>query len=53
VLTAVYHILRDDGVVHLDLGGDSFDRRDKTRAARRLVERLEGLGFAVTIQEAA
>lgn len=53
ILTAAYHILRDDGVVYLDLGGDYFDRRDKDRAARRLVKRLHDLGFSVTLEKAA
>lgn len=53
VLTAAYHILKDDGVVYLDLGGDYFDRRDKDRAAKRLVKRLQDLGYTVTLQEAA
>ena len=53
ILTAAYHILRDEGVVYHDLGGDYFDRRDKKRAARRLVKRLHDLGYTVTLQEAA
>jgi transposase len=53
ILTAAYHILRDDGVVFLDLGGDYFDRRDKNRAARRLVKRLHDLGYTVNIEGAA
>jgi transposase len=53
ILTAAYHILRDDGVVFLDLGGDYFDRRDKNRAAQRLVKRLQGLGYTVNIEDAA
>lgn len=53
ILTAAYHILKDDGVVYLDLGGDHFDRRDKDRAARRLVKRLHDLGFTVTLEQAA
>jgi hypothetical protein len=52
ILTAAYHIQKDDGVVYLDLGGDYFDRRDKKRAAQRLVRRLHDLGYAVTLQEA-
>lgn len=53
ILTAAYHILRDEGVVYLDLGGDYFDRRDKKRVARRLVKRLHDLGFTVTLEQAA
>lgn len=47
------HILKEDGVVYLDLGGDYFDRRDKKRAAQRLVKRLQNLGYTVTLEEAA
>jgi transposase len=53
ILTAAYHILKDQGVVYLDLGGDHFERRDKNRAARRLVKRLQDLGYAVTLEQAA
>jgi transposase len=53
ILTAAYHILKDDGVVYQDLGGDYFDRRDKRRAAQRLVKRLHDLGYTVALQEAA
>lgn len=53
ILTAAYHILKDDGVVYQDLGGDYFDRRDKKRAAQRLVKRLHDLGYTVALQEAA
>lgn len=53
ILTAAYHILKDEGVVYLDLGGDYFDRRDKKRAAQRLVKRLQNLGYTVTLEEAA
>ena len=53
ILTAAYYILKDDGVVYEDLGGDYFDRRDKKRAAQRLVKRLHDLGYEVTLQEAA
>lgn len=53
ILTAAYYILKDDGVVYLDLGGDYFDRRDKNRTAKRLVKRLQDLGYAVTLEQAA
>ncbi len=53
ILTAAYHILKDEGIVYQDLGGDYFDRRDKKRAAKRLVKRLQDLGFTVTLEEAA
>jgi transposase len=53
MLTAAYYILRDEGVVYLDLGGDYFQRQDKRRAAQRLVNRLQDLGYSVTLEEAA
>ena len=52
MLTAAYYMLRDDLDYH-DLGSDYFDRRDRKRAASRLVKRLSDLGFTVEIKEAA
>lgn len=52
ILTAAYFILRD-GVPYQDLGADYFDRRDPDRVVRRLVRRIENLGFRVAIQPAA
>src|SRR5205814_763840 len=46
MLTAAFHILRDR-VVYQDLGADHFTKRDPAKAAKRLVKRLEGLGYAV------
>lgn len=51
MLTAAYHMLRD-GTPWEDLGVDFFDRRDPTKAARRLVSRLEALGYAVELKAA-
>lgn len=52
MLTAAYHMLRD-GVVYEDLGPHHFDRLDKAKAAKRLVNRLHELGFEVQINQAA
>ena len=52
MLTAAYHILRDD-VDYKDLGGDYFHRTDRKKTADRLVKRLGDLGFTVEIKEAA
>jgi transposase len=52
MLTAAYHILRDD-VDYRDLGSDYFDRTDRKKTADRLVKRLGDLGFTVEIKEAA
>jgi hypothetical protein len=44
-------MLRDD-VDYRDLGPDYFDRLDRTRAAERLVRRLQNLGFQVEAKAA-
>jgi transposase len=49
ILTAAYHLLKD-GTFYKDLGGDHFDRRSKASVAKRLVAKLTGLGFQVTIE---
>jgi len=36
-----------DGVEYRDLGPTHLDRSDKTKTARRLVQRLEDLGYDV------
>jgi len=51
MLTSAYHLIRD-GVDYKDLGNDYFDRIDKDRAAKRLVKRLENLGFQVQLAQA-
>jgi transposase len=48
ILTAVYHMLRD-GTAYHDLGPDHFDRRAKTTQTKRLVTRLQNLGYEVQI----
>jgi transposase len=49
MLTAAYFMLRD-GVAYHDLGGQHFDRRDKTKTIRRLVRRLTDLGCQVEVR---
>jgi transposase len=51
MLTAAYHMLKHD-VDYRDLGSDHLDRRDKTKLANRLIQRLHTLGFAVEIRAA-
>ena len=51
MLTAAYHMLRDD-VDYRDLGADHFDRRDKTKLAHRLLQRLQELGLTVEVRAA-
>jgi transposase len=50
ILTAVWHMLQT-GETYTDPGGDFFARRDPERTRRRLVNQLERLGYAVTVQE--
>jgi transposase len=49
ILTIVYHVLTDRRP-YADLGGDYFDRRDQQAVQRRLVHRLEALGYTVSLQ---
>jgi transposase len=48
ILTIVYHMLLDGELYH-DLGPDHFDRRAKPTHIKRLVTRLQNLGYAVQI----
>ena len=48
ILTAVYHMLKD-GTAYHDLGPDHFDGRAKTTQTKRLVTRLQNLGYEVQI----
>jgi transposase len=47
ILVAVFHMLQR-AVAFADLGADYLDRLDKHRMARRLVRRLDALGYNVT-----
>jgi transposase len=49
ILTIVYHVLTDRAPF-TDLGSTYFDRRDAQAVQRRLVRRLEALGYAVALQ---
>ena len=49
ILVAAFHILRRS-VAFLDLGTDHLDRVDKYRTAKRLVRRLDALGYAVMLR---
>jgi transposase len=49
ILGIAYHVL-DRGTTYEDLGPQYFDRRDRTAVERRLVSRLESLGYKVTIE---
>jgi transposase len=52
ILTAIYHMLRDGKDFH-DLGSQYLDRTDQRRTTRKLVKRLEALGYDVTISRKA
>jgi transposase len=48
ILTAIYHMLTN-GTLYHDLGADHFDRRNKTAQTKRLVAKLQNLGYDVQI----
>ena len=52
MLTAAFHIIRDR-VLYKDLGAEHFTRRNPQQAAKRLVKRLESLGYAVEARPAS
>ena len=52
MLTAAYHMLKD-GTLYHDLGADHFDRRAKGAATKRLIAKLESLGYDVQITPSA
>jgi transposase len=52
ILVIAYHLLqRSYG--YEELGGDYFDKRDRQGVERRLVWRLEGLGYKVSLDPVA
>ena len=52
ILVIVYHLLTD-GTPYHDLGGRYFDDRDSRALERRLVHRLQGLGYTVSLKPTA
>jgi Transposase and inactivated derivatives len=50
IAIAIYHILTE-GVPYYELGGDYFIKLNKKKLERRLVRRLEELGYKVTLEE--
>jgi transposase len=48
ILVIVWHLLAR-GTAYQDLGTNYFDERDRQLVERRLVRRLEGLGYQVTL----
>jgi transposase len=51
ILIIAYHLLRNHAT-YADLGPHYFDERDREGVKRRLVHRLEDLGYQVTIERA-
>ena len=49
LLTIVFHVIRD-GSVYKELGAAYYDRQNKPKVMRKLVERLQKLGYYVTLQ---
>ncbi|GHO55697.1 hypothetical protein KSB_41720 [Ktedonobacter robiniae] len=52
ILVIIYHILRDQSS-YQDLGGNYFDERDRQAVQKRLVKRLERMGYQVELQPMA
>jgi hypothetical protein len=48
VLVIAYYIIRD-GTIYHEIGGDHYDRQNPERTARKLTQRLERIGFQVTL----
>ncbi len=51
VLVIAYYVIRDGSEYH-ELGGDHYDRKNPERTARRLTQRLEHIGYQVTLTPA-
>ena len=53
ILTIAYHLLKDPHSCYRDLGAHYFDQHDREIVQRRLVRRLESLGYHVTLDTPA
>lgn len=49
IAVIIYHLLRDH-TTYQDLGGNYFDERDRQTTEKRLVRRLQRLGYQVELQ---
>jgi transposase len=47
ILTAAYHMIAN-GAFYKDLGADHFERRAKPNPIKRLVAKIQGLGYNAT-----
>lgn len=52
ILTAAYHMIAN-GTFHQDLGADHFERRTKPSHVKRLIAKLQNLGYEVEIKPLA
>jgi transposase len=52
ILVIVYHMIRN-GTPYTDLGVDYFNKRNQAQTERRLIKRLEQLGYTVTLESRA
>lgn len=50
ILVIVYHLLRDQ-TTYRDLGVNYFDQHEQEKVSRRLVKRLEKLGYKVSLEQ--
>lgn len=53
ILAIAYHLLKEPESIYSDLGIHYYDNREREVIERRLVRRLEGLGYAVTLETVA
>ena len=51
ILVIIYHMLRD-GSTYRELGGEYFDQRNRQTTIRRSVQRIQRLGYKVTLEAA-
>jgi transposase len=49
LITIIFHII-GDGSVYQELGANHYDQQNKPRITRKLVDRLQKLGYYVTLQ---
>ncbi|MBV9403734.1 MAG: IS110 family transposase [Acidobacteriaceae bacterium] len=49
LLTILFHVIRD-GTVYQELGAAHYDQQNQPKITRKLVERLQRLGYYVTLQ---
>jgi transposase len=49
LLTIIFHIIRDGGA-YQELGATHYDQQNKQKTTRRLIERLQRLGYVVTLK---